>query len=158
MRMRHILAALIGVALAAGAAPDLTGTWNMGLQGGHVVPVALVLKQEGKTVTGTIAMPTQHVGERKEIELKGEFDGGVLKIAGAVDGAEDTTTIEIEGKLLEDSSMEGTVAMIARETHRVPWTAERLKERKQGTGRARSRAGPCSAAWERRSRCRSSTR
>jgi len=26
---------------------SLTGTWNMGLQGGHVIPVALVLKQDG---------------------------------------------------------------------------------------------------------------
>ena len=129
--MPTILAALIAATLAVDAAPNVAGTWNMGLQGGHVVPVALVLKQDGKTVTGTITMPTQHVGERKEIELKGEFDGGVLKIAGEVDGAEDPTTIEIEGRLLEDGSMEGTVAMLGKQTHRVPWTAERLKERRQ---------------------------
>ena len=129
--MLKILTALIAIALTADAAPNLTGTWNMGLQGGHVVPVALVLKQDGKTVTGTVALPTQHVGERKEIEVKGEFAAGVLKISGSVDGAAEPTTIEIEGTLQEDGSMEGTVAMIAKETHRMPWTAERLKERKQ---------------------------
>jgi hypothetical protein len=129
--MLKILAALFAITLAADAAPNLTGTWNMGLQGGHVVPVALVLKQDGKTVTGTIAMPTQHVGERKEIELKGEVEAGALKIAGVVDGAAEPTTIEVEGKLQDDGSMEGTLAMIAKETRRVPWTAERLKERKQ---------------------------
>ena len=31
----------------------LTGTWNMGLQGGHVIPVALVLKQDGEALAGT---------------------------------------------------------------------------------------------------------
>jgi hypothetical protein len=129
--MLEILAAVIAITLAPDAAPNLTGTWNMGLQGGHVIPVALVLKQDGKAVTGTIAMPTQHVGERKEIELKGEFVAGALKIAGAVDGAAEPTTIEVEGRLQEDGSMEGTLAMIAKETRRVPWTAERLKERKQ---------------------------
>jgi len=128
--MRTILAASIALLLAADTAPTVTGTWNMGLQGGHVVPVALVLKQDGNTVSGTVAMPTQHVGERKEIELKGEFAAGVLKISGVVEGAADPTTIEIEGTLQEDGSMEGTLAMIGKETRRVPWTAERLKERK----------------------------
>jgi hypothetical protein len=127
--MKILMAALAAYAINDGAA-NVTGTWNMGLQGGHVVPVALVLKQDGKTVTGTITLPTQH-GDRKDVEMKGEFDAGALKISGEVDGAVDPTTIEIEGKLLEDGSMEGTVAMIAKETHRMQWTAERLKERKR---------------------------
>ena len=28
--------------------PTITGTWNMGLEGDHVIPVALVLKQDGR--------------------------------------------------------------------------------------------------------------
>lgn len=123
-----LLAALAALAIAETS--TITGTWNMGLQGGHVIPVALVLKQDGTAVTGTIALPTQHVGERKEVELKGEFVDRALKISGAVDGAAEPTTIEVEGTLQDDGSMEGTLAMIAKETHRVPWTAERLKERK----------------------------
>jgi hypothetical protein len=128
--MVNLVVALIALVLA-GDAPNLTGTWNMGLQGGHVVPVALVLKQDGRRVTGTITLPTQHVGERTDVELTGEFDAGALKLSGAVDNAAEATTIEIEGRLQDDGTLEGTVAMIAKETHRVPWTAERLKERKQ---------------------------
>jgi len=130
IRMLNVAAAVIAIALAADSAPSLTGTWNMGLQGGHVVPVALVLKQEGKTLTGTISMPTQHVGERKDIELTGEFDGGVLKLSGAVDGAAEPTTIDVEGRLQDDGSLAGTLSMIAKETRRIECTAERLKERK----------------------------
>ncbi len=124
-----LVATLVAFALAD-SAPNITGTWNMGVQGGHVVPVALVLKQDGKLVTGTISLPTQHVGERKDVDLKGEFDGVALKLSGDVDGAVDKTTIEIEGKLQDDGSMEGAVAMISKDTHRMAWTAERLKERK----------------------------
>jgi hypothetical protein len=129
--MSNVAALFIAITLVADAAPTLTGTWNMGLQGGHVVPVALVLKQDGKTLTGTISMPTQHVGERKDIELTGQFEGGVLKLSGAVDGAAEPTTIDVEGRLQDDGSLAGTLAMIAKDTHRVEWTAERLKERKQ---------------------------
>src|SRR6185436_2973182 len=45
-------------------APNVTGTWNMGLQGGHVVPVALTLEQNGTAVSGVILLPTQRSGER----------------------------------------------------------------------------------------------
>src|SRR5262249_14346153 len=113
------------------------------------------LKQDGNTVSGTVAMPTQHVGERKEIELKGEFAAGVLKISGVVEGAADPTTIEIEGTLQEDGSMEGTLAMIGKETRRVPWTAERWKERRPCP---RWRGGRRGAGSAPRPRCRCSTR
>jgi hypothetical protein len=128
--MKHLVIAAVAALAVADAAPTVTGTWQMGLQGGHVVPVALVLKQDGKTVTGTIALPTQHVGERKEVELTGEFEAGALKLAGDVDGAVEPTRVEIEGKLLEDGTMEGSFALIAKDAHRGTWTAERLKERK----------------------------
>ena len=128
--MTKMLMATLAALAIVDASPDVTGTWNMALQGGHVVPVALMLKQEGKVLTGTVLMPTQHVGERKEVALTGEFDAGAFRISGDVDGAVDPTTIVIEGRLLDDGSMEGTVEMVAKETHRVPWTAERLKERK----------------------------
>ena len=62
--MKNMIAAFAAVlALAAPApaqekkateAPNVTGTWNMGLQGEHVVPVALTLEQKGTTVTGAI--------------------------------------------------------------------------------------------------------
>jgi len=127
---KMLMAAVLALTLADSAS-NITGTWNMGVQGGHVVPVALVLKQDGKTVTGTIAMPTQHVGERLDIALTGALDGAALTLSGKADEAAEPTTIEIAGKLLEDGTMEGTVEVVmGNGTHRANWTAERLKERK----------------------------
>ena len=59
--MTKIMAALAAMLMLAAEPATVTGTWNMGLQGDHVVPVALVLKQDGKTVTGTILMPTSMI-------------------------------------------------------------------------------------------------
>ena len=127
---KMLMAAVLALTLADSAS-NITGTWNMGVQGGHVVPVALVLEQDGKTVTGTIAMPTQHVGERLDIALTGALDGAALTLSGKADEAAEPTTIEIAGKLLEDGTMEGTVEVVmGNGTHRANWTAERLKERK----------------------------
>ena len=61
----------LAAALAAAESPNLTGTWNMGLEGDHVIPVALVLKQDGRNLTGTIALPTQNAGNRVEVKLSG---------------------------------------------------------------------------------------
>ena len=59
MKRLVMLAAVLAAAVGVSAeTPTVTGTWNMGLQGDHVIPVALVLKQDGTKVTGTIAMPT----------------------------------------------------------------------------------------------------
>jgi hypothetical protein len=112
---------------AAAEAPTLTGTWNMGVQHDHVIPTALVLKQEGKTVTGTIALPTQHAGQRVEVELTGEFADGSLTLSGTVQGAAEPTTLALTATLKDDGSLEGRLSM---GDHNLPWTAERLKERK----------------------------
>ena len=135
--MKHMIAAFVAVlALAVSApaqekkgteAPNVTGTWNMGLQGGHVVPVALTLEQKGTTVTGAILLPTQR-GDRLEVQLKGELVDLALTLSGTVEGAAEPTTIEITGTLNDDGSMEGRLKGPHGE---VPWTAERLKERKK---------------------------
>jgi len=129
--MTTILAALLALVLGGDAAPNLAGTWNMGLQGGHVVPVALVLTQVGTSLTGTITMPTQHAGERTQVTVTGELDGRSFTMSGTVDGAAEPTTIEITGTLQENGTLEGTLMMIAAQKHGVPYTAERLKERKR---------------------------
>jgi hypothetical protein len=136
--MKSLLAAIALAAFAAGPAlaqhehgsdanPSIAGTWNMSLQGDHVVPVALVLKQNGKAVTGTIAMPTQRIGQRVDVPLEGEFAEGSLKLSGKVEHAQEPTTIDIAGTLKEDGTMEGSLAM---RDHNIAWTAERLRERK----------------------------
>jgi hypothetical protein len=108
-------------------APSLTGTWNMGLQGGHVIPVALVLKQEDATLTGTIAMPTQTIGQTVEVRLTGGTTHGSITLSGVVENAKESTTITIKGALNDEGVIEGTLAV---GSHELPYTAERLKERK----------------------------
>jgi hypothetical protein len=115
-----------------GAAANLTGTWNMGLQGGHVIPVALVLKQDRATLTGTLSMPTQNPGQTVDVALEGDVAEGMIALAGTVDRAKEPTTIKITGKLNDEGALEGTLTMSGSGAHarELPYTAERLKERK----------------------------
>lgn len=110
----------------------LTGTWNMGLEGGHVIPVALVLKQDGTTLTGTISMPTQNIGKTVDVALKGDLANGAFALSGTVEGAKDPTTIEIKGRMNDEGMLEGRVVMSGTSGPHgdMPYTAERLKERK----------------------------
>jgi hypothetical protein len=122
--MRFIVAALLAIT----AAPNITGTWIMALQGGHVVPTPLVLKQDGKSLTGTIAVPTQDVTKRLEVQLTGELVDDAFTLTGMVENATEPATLTIDGKILEDGTLEGHLDLQGH-AH-LPWTAERLKERK----------------------------
>ena len=110
--------------------PSVAGTWQVGLQGDHVVPVALVLAQDGTKVTGTLLLPDNH-GDRTEVELAGQFVDGALTLASTSEvtlrmhGGEQKATLKLAGKLEEDGSMSGTFM------DQMPWTAERLKEKKK---------------------------
>src|SRR5262245_2370913 len=129
--MKIVAAAVLAFAFAAADPKTITGTWNMGIQGDHVIPTALVLKQDDKKLTGTIALPTQNVGQRVEVELSGEIADGAFRLAGTVEHATEPTTLTITGSLKDDGSLEGTLAMRNHgRDHNLPWTAERLKERK----------------------------
>jgi hypothetical protein len=132
--MIAVLALAAGLSAQHGKteAPSFTGTWTMGLQGGHVVPVALVLTQDGDTLTGTISMPTQRIGQTVDVALTGDVANGALTLAGTVEGAKEPTRIQIKGKLNEEGIIEGTVSMGGGDghPHDMPYTAERLKERK----------------------------
>jgi hypothetical protein len=137
--MKSVTTMIAVLALAGGLsaqtkkaeAQGLTGTWNMGLQGGHVIPVALVLEQDGDALTGTISMPTQRIGQTVDVALKGEIANGALTLSGTVEGAKEPTTIAITGKMNDEGMLEGTVTMGGRGDghHDMPYTAERLKER-----------------------------
>ena len=121
----------LGVSLSAFAeSPNISGTWNMGVEGDHVIPVALVLKQDGKKLTGTIALPTQNAGQRVDVALSGELADRSFTLSGTVEGAKESTKLDISGKLLDDGSMEGTFVMPGHGHGSMSWTAERLKERK----------------------------
>jgi len=123
---------IVAVLIALAAATDISGTWKMGLQGGHVIPVPLVLKQDGKTLTGTIGIPTSPT-DRIEVALTGEIADGVLKLSGTVeqekDDQKEKRTLTIEGHVLEDGTLEGQLDFPGH-AH-LPWTAERLKDRKE---------------------------
>jgi hypothetical protein len=123
---------VVAIALIAGAAAqhdkktdaNVAGVWQMNVQGDHVIQVGMELKQEGDKITGTILMPTQHIGQRREVALTGTFVDGALKISGTVEGAtEDTAKVEVNGTLENDGSMKGTLSA---GTHSASWTGERL--------------------------------
>ena len=134
VKLIAVLALTMGLSAQHGQteAPSLTGTWNMGLQGGHVIPVALVLKQDGATVTGTVSLPTQKIGQTVDVALNGTITDGAFTLSGTVEGAKDPTSIEIKGKLNDEGILEGRVTMKGAEGPHgdTPYTAERLKERK----------------------------
>src|SRR4051812_27729733 len=102
MKLLAMVCAAAVIATGAAAqnkAESLTGTWNMGLQGDHVIPTALVLSQDGTAVTGTIAMPTQHAGQRVEVKMDGDFVDSVLTLTGTVDHAKEPTRLELRATL-----------------------------------------------------------
>ena len=122
--------ALIGIialatSLSAAETPSISGTWNMGLEADHVIPTAFVLKQDGKVLTGTIALPTRD-GHRMEIQLSGSIADGAFSLTGTVEGAE-PSKLDLAGKLVDDGSLDGTMTSRHGTWH---WTAERFKERK----------------------------
>ena len=119
--------ALAGGNVAVAAEPGLAGTWTLGVEGDHVVPMAMIVKQEGNKISGTIAMPINHTGDRRDIAFEGEVNGAELTFA----TKEGKPLLEFIGKLNDDGSLAGTVTMGGPE-HKMNWTAERLKERKKG--------------------------
>ncbi len=128
---RFISVIALGASLSAFAeTPNISGTWNMGVEGDHVIPVALVLKQDGRKLTGTIALPTRNSGERVDVALSGELADRSFTLSGTLEGAKEPTKLDISGKLLDDGSMEGTFVMPGHGHGSMSWTAERLKERK----------------------------
>jgi hypothetical protein len=134
-KLTTIVAALSLTAGLSGqnkADSGLTGTWNMGLEAGHVIPVAFVLKQDSDVLTGTISMPTQRVGQTVDVSLTGSVSNGAFTLSGTVEGAKDPTTIEIKGTLNDEGIIEGRVAMSGTSGPHgdMAYTAERLKERK----------------------------
>ncbi|HMD36107.1 MAG TPA: hypothetical protein VKH42_14115 [Vicinamibacterales bacterium] len=123
--MTRLFSMMLTVAALAGDPSTVTGVWQVGLQGDHVVPVGLELKQDGTTVTGRILMPSNH-GDRREIELAGSFIDGKLTLASTTEVSlkmhdrDEKTKLRLEGRMEKDGTMSGTFM------DTMPWTAERL--------------------------------
>ena len=130
-RLHAIVFAIVALTIGAAAQQDsksdpadVSGVWQMNVEAGHVLQIGMELKQDGTKVTGTILMPTQHAGQRKEVPLTGEFADGALKLGGTAEGgSEDTAKIEIAAKMQKDGTTSGTLSA---GTHSAPWSGERL--------------------------------
>jgi hypothetical protein len=115
----------VAFAFAGETAQKLDGTWNLGLQGDHVVPVALVLKQDGAKVSGTMMLPGN------DVVIEGTFENGQLTFTGRMEdhtGQGAAREIKATGKLRDDGTMEGDFAGAGHGT--MHWTAEKLKSKK----------------------------
>jgi hypothetical protein len=83
-----------------------------------------------KSVTTMIAVLALAAGlsaQTVDVPLTGEIANGAFTVSGTVEGAKEPTKIEIKGTLTDEGTLDGTVAM---QGHDMPYTAERLKERK----------------------------
>lgn len=142
---------------------SLAGTWNMSLIGDHVIPVALVLEQDGVALKGTFIMMGKDFPVTGELTgtkfvLKGQGPafgrpggdhaagvaaGGAAPAAGpqratATGALADMT---INGTINPDGDLAGEMlSKFEERTGMIKWTAERLKERKVPTGDTASTA------------------
>ena len=92
-------------------------------------------------------------GQRVEVRLTGTFDDGVLKITGEVENAKEPTDRRHRRPLWRRRRARRTLALHGRS---IPWTAERLKERKLACCSAGViyRGASCCAESAPPSRCR----
>jgi hypothetical protein len=151
------LAAVPALAHAQSAAPaSLTGTWTMSLIGDHVIPVALVLEQDGSSLKGTFILMGKDfpvtgtiAGDKLTLTGKGPAfgrGGGDHNAAVAAGGGSNAQVIAGPAQpgtnaVLADMTITGTAdgnggfaGDVALKTDTgtgmIKWTAERLKERK----------------------------
>ena len=123
LRITGLLMIALGVSLAAqGAKKDtekqnLTGRWTVttSADGPHgAVAMSLVLKQEGRRVTGSLTPPGG-----SEIPLEGEFDGVTLTLADA-----SGERVAMSAKLQPNGTLNGYTSTSRGD---MTWTAERVK-------------------------------
>jgi hypothetical protein len=104
--MPRILRALAILLLAAASAANahhtgVAGKWTLSVNSPHgSVSMDLVLKQDGKKVTGTLTH-----GRAADIPIQGEFADGALSFQVAAQG--DLEAMEFRGKLQADGTLSG---------------------------------------------------
>ena len=118
-----VVMAMTALALTAGAraaAPTVTGTWAVAVEGPHgASTMSLVLTQDAKKVTGTFVS-----GHGPDLALAGEFTDGTLKLESA-DGGD--SKVIFNAKLKDDGTLAGYVSGPMGD---MKWTAERVKDKK----------------------------
>ena len=105
------------------ASASLSGEWKVSLYGGHVIPVGMVLIQDGDKVTGTLMM------WNGEIDLTGDFAGGKLTVSGVHTPNDGTPggTRKVSATMQPDGTLVGTFGFD--DTHGMKLTAERFNAR-----------------------------
>jgi hypothetical protein len=124
-KITMILAAVMVAATGlAGSTPvqkesaGVSGRWAMTVKAPHgPMAMDLVLKQEGRKVTGTFSP------HGEDMKLDGEFADGTLKVA--TPGSQ-ASRITLTAKLKESGTLEG---YLSSEMGDMTWTAERAKEK-----------------------------
>jgi hypothetical protein len=123
--MRHAgIAALfmLAIAVTLSAAPTVTGTWTMTVEGsphGNGT-MGLTMKQDGTKVTGTFS-----TGHSADMAVSGEFVDGELKIETAGDA---DAKILFSAKLKEDGTLAGYLSSPMGD---MKWTASRAPGEKK---------------------------
>ena len=121
--MKTLIAAVAVLALTVGAraaAPNVTGTWSVAVEGPHgSAAMSLVLKQAGTKVTGTFVS-----GHGPDIAVEGTLADGTLKLESADSG---DSKVIFNAKLKDEGTMAGYVSGPMGD---MKWTAERVKDKK----------------------------
>ena len=118
--MKFIAAFMLSAfALCAADTADVTGAWMLSIKGDHAMSVNMELKQEASKVAGTLKMP-----QGGDVELKGNFDGGQLILAGAHDMPDGKqVTLKFTARLNEDGTLTGDLNS---DHGNMTWSAERI--------------------------------
>jgi hypothetical protein len=102
------------------AAANVSGKWSLSLETPQgPMTVAMVLKQEGTKVTGTLA------GPQGETPTEGQFVDGTLTFGISFDGGGGSMQLSFSAKLAADGSLAGVMSGPMGE---IPWTAVRVKD------------------------------
>jgi len=117
MRQAILALCLLACAAVAAAAPTVTGTWTMKVEGGPHgdAAMSLTLKQDGTKVTGTFAP-----GHAADMEVTGEFANGELKLETTAGDAD--SKVIFNAKLKDDGTLAGYVSSRMGD---MKWTASR---------------------------------
>jgi hypothetical protein len=105
----------------AKAPASIAGKWDMTAETPQgTTPVTLVMKLDGKKVTGTMS------GPQGEIPLEGEFADGKLSMTITIQGGSGDMSITFTGALKEDGTLAGTFDF---GQGAMNWKAQRAKEK-----------------------------
>ena len=122
--MKHALltactAVCVVTLTAAAAAPAVTGSWKMRVEGGPHgdATMGLELKQDGTRVTGTFVS-----GHTADMAVAGEFADGELTLQ--TTAANDDAKILFTAKLRDDGTLAG---YISSQMGDMKWTASRIE-------------------------------